>query len=202
MKIVNCPPAGEAGKLKIAKHSGFTLIEMLVVVFVIGIGLVGALSFFNINMNSQFEAKNELIAAGLAQEGVDLVINLKDYNQLNSSSGLKWYSNICKDAGHKCQSNKCQSIDFNSLGDHICYTSGNSERFVCLDSATKKYYQCSEGNLDKTVFTRTVDISACAGPADCGKDLDAAGNYMQVEVTVEWNGRTTTAIDNLYNNNY
>ena len=191
-------------KFKIQNSScGFTLIEMLVVVLVVGIGLVGALSFFNINLNSQFEAKNELIAAGLAQEGLDLVRNLKDYNQLNSSSGLKWYSNICKDVGHKCLSNKCQSIDFNSLGDHICYTAGNSERFVCLDSATKRYYQCNEDNPDKTIFTRELIISACDSTGDCTNNaLDTAGNYMKVEVIVTWNGRETKAIHTLYNNSY
>ena len=47
-------------KIKKSKK-GFTLIEILVTIFVLGIGLIGALSFFNINLNNQFEAKQELI---------------------------------------------------------------------------------------------------------------------------------------------
>ena len=186
-------------KLKIKNYrKGFTLIEMMVVVFVLGIGLIGALSFFNINLNNQFEAKNELIAAGLAQEGADLVRNIKDYNQLN---GNVWYYNICTD--NKC-GNKCRSIDLDSLSSHTC-EKGGGKSYVKLDSITKTYLQCTNGDSDKTIFTRTVDISACDN-SGCGgsRDLDTAGNYMKVTVTVKWNNdsRTTTAIDNLYSISY
>ena len=132
MKIVNC-------KLKIAKRKGFTLIEMLVVVFVLGIGLIGALSFFNINLNNQFEAKNELIAAGLVQEGADLVRNIRDYNLLN---GKAFDLNL---AG-------CSAIDFNSLSNHQCTGAGSA---VCID-ANSRYYQCGSGN---TVFLRRITVS-------------------------------------------
>lgn len=188
-------------------RKGFTLIEMMVVTFVLGIGLIGALSFFNINLNNQFEAKNEVIAANLAQEGVDLVRNLRDYNQLK---GNAWYENICKDfvsGKHKCITNKCWSIDFNSLTSHTCDTGpGKSTQYICLDD-TGRYYQCKSSDI-KTNFKREIDISAC-DPTDSNpnttcknKDLDTAGNYMKVIVTVGWNGRTTTATDILYNNSY
>lgn len=118
---------------------GFTLIEMLVVVFVVAVGLVGALSFFNINLNNQFEAKNELIAANLAQEGADLVRNIRDYNLLNGSA---WDANL----------SGCASIDFSSLASHQCSVSGSD---VCTD-ANSRYRQCADGNTD---FTRTVSVS-------------------------------------------
>ena len=70
---------------------------MLVVIFVLGVGLIGALSFFNINLNNQFEAKQELIAAGLAQEGADLVRNIVDYNYLNNKP--TWYNEIAEELG-------------------------------------------------------------------------------------------------------
>ena len=123
---------------KNSPQAAFTLIEMLVVVFVVGIGLVGALSFFNINLNNQFEAKNELIAAGLAQEGADLVRNIRDYNLLNSKA---WDFNL---AG-------CTKIDFYSLANHQCSNVGTA---VCVD-ANNRYYQCASGNA---VFTRSVSV--------------------------------------------
>jgi len=109
-----------------------------VTIFVLGIGLVGALSFFNININSQFEAKNELIAAGLAQEGADLVRNIRDYNLLNSKA---FDFNL---AG-------CAAIDFNSLSSHQCSGAGSD---VCTD-ANSRYYQCASGN---TNFARSISV--------------------------------------------
>jgi hypothetical protein len=149
---------------------------MLVVVFVLGIGLIGALSFFNINLNNQFEAKNELIAAGLAQEGADLVRNIKDYNQLNPPNA--WDLNLSA-----CNGN---AIDFNSLSSHTC----SSNVSVCMNS-NGQYCQCSASCNTSTNFTRTIGVSSV--------NLD---NSRTVTCTVTWNGRTTKSEDILYNNNY
>jgi len=155
---------------------GFTLIEMLVVIFVVGVGLVGALSFFNINLNNQFEVKNELIAAGLAQEGVELVKNIRDYNLLNPPKA--WDFNLGNGGS------SCTAIDFNSLSSHQCSNTGSA---ICTD-ANLRYYQCASGN---TVFSRTTTISA----------LNADGSRTAT-CTVSWNGRTTTAKDVLYKNSF
>jgi prepilin-type N-terminal cleavage/methylation domain-containing protein len=169
---------------KNSPQAAFTLIEMLVVVFVLGIGLIGALSFFNINLNNQFEAKNELIAAGLAQEGADLVRNIKDYNQLNSSSGLKWYDHLYNNTAN---TGLCSAVDFNSLSGHQCSNAGSD---VCVN-ASSRYYQCT----GTTNFKRTISVVKHG-------DLDVAGNYLEITCEVTWNGRTTTATDILYNNSY
>lgn len=159
-------------KLKIAKHNGFTLIEMLVVVFVLGVGLIGALSFFNINLNNQFEAKKELIAAGLAQEGADLVRNIRDYNLLN---GKAFDFNLAS----------CTAIDFNSLSNHQCVSNQN----ICMD-ANLRYCQCGASCSTSTGFTRTIAITA----------PDASSK--KVVCTVSWNGRTTQSVDYLYSNSF
>jgi prepilin-type N-terminal cleavage/methylation domain-containing protein len=152
---------------------GFTLIEMMVVVLVVGIGLIGALSFFSINLNNQFEAKQELIATGLAQEGAELVSNIRDYNLLN---GKVWDFNLGN------MGTSCTAIDYNSLSSHICSNVGAA---VCLD-ANGRYYQCANGD---TIFTRTILVSA--------PNTDTS---RTITCTVSWNGRTTQSVTYLYNN--
>jgi len=184
----------ENWKLEIAKRKGFTLIEMLVVVFVIGIGLIGAMSFFNINLNNQFEAKNELIAAGLAQEGLELVRNIRDYNIL---SGEKWYK-----LDLLGETILCQRIDYRSLDKswlwgiyfHKCLGPLISSDKVCLDNATRRYRQCSNSESANTDFKRSISITR-------NGDLDAGG-YLEVTCTVTWNNRTTVAKDILYANQF
>jgi len=157
---------------------------MLVVIVVISIGLVGALSFYNININNQFEARNELIAANLAQEGVELVRNIRDYNKLNPLISPKWYTNLFNNTSN---SNLCTAVDFNSLSSsHQCSNIGTG---VCVDG-NSRYYQCASGN---TSFTRTILIEKQG-------DLDATGSYLKITCTVAWNGRTTIAKDILFNN--
>ncbi len=151
---------------------GFTLIEMMVVVVVVSIGLIGALSFFSINLNNQFEAKQELIASGLAQEGAELVSNIRDYNKLN---GYAWDTNL----GYANTS--CTAIDFNAATSHQCSTGSG----VCLD-ANGRYYQCASGT---TGFTRTVAVS-----------VPNADTSRTVTCTVSWNGRTTQSVTYLYDN--
>jgi len=164
------------------KNRGFTLIEMMVVIFVVGIGLVGALSFFNINISNQSEAKNELIAAGLAQESVDLVRNVVDYNYLKGNS---WYKNLSNKNG---SSNSCKNIDVNSLASHDCGSSNNKNN-ICID-ANKRYYQCDDSTQ---TFTRTLDITG-VDINGSGVDLDL-GDCLNVSVAVSWNGRTTESKD-------
>jgi len=160
-------------------NSGFTLIEMLVVVVVLGIGLIGALSFFNINISNQFEAKNELIAASLAQEGADLVRNKIDYEKLK---GTSWSGILAVLKGPACA-----SIDYRSLDSHQCYTEeGVTSKKICFSSG--RYQQCPGGT--DTGMTRALTIS-----------LNGDGG-LAVRCDVTWNGRTTTANDIIYGNNY
>lgn len=167
------------------KDSGFTLIEMLVVVFVVGIGLVGTISFFNININSQFEVKNELVAAGLAQEGIDLVRNLRDSRNLN---GITW-EELTGQAPYASSANRltmCTRIDYLSLSGNprACNNGGSSS--ICLNGG--RYQQCPGGT--DTGMQRSLVITLNADKS------------LSVQCSVTWNGRTTTATDVLYNNSF
>lgn len=59
-------------------ESGFSLIEVMIAIFVLSLGLV-AISFLMVNnIKSSENSKNQIIASQLAQEGIELVRNMKD----------------------------------------------------------------------------------------------------------------------------
>jgi len=61
---------------------GFTLLEAIVAIFVITTGIVGVLSLVTQTISSSTFSKDKLIAAYLAQEGIEIVRNIRDTNWL------------------------------------------------------------------------------------------------------------------------
>lgn len=57
---------------------GFTLIEVIVSVVIISLVSVSAMSAISLNLSSATRIKNNLIAAYLAQEGLEVVRNIRD----------------------------------------------------------------------------------------------------------------------------
>ncbi|MDD5490071.1 MAG: prepilin-type N-terminal cleavage/methylation domain-containing protein [Candidatus Moranbacteria bacterium] len=187
LKSQNCPNCFAKRSRRVSNpkfREGFTLIELLITIFLISVGLIGVIAFFNSNLQSQFGAKNEIIAAGLAQEGTELVRNIVEYNFLNDVSG-KWYRGLCV-SGCKPDktSNLCRAIDYTSLKDHNC----ENKISLCFDGA--RYYECpNNGNASKTDFKRDIDIGGenvnGINESPNGINLDA-GDCLNVTATVGW----------------
>lgn len=59
-------------------NRGFTLIEVVVSVLIISLVSVSAMYALSLNLSSAVRIKNNLIAAYLAQEGLEVVRNLRD----------------------------------------------------------------------------------------------------------------------------
>jgi len=180
-------------KKRTFQEAGFTLIELLITIFLVSVGLVGVLAFFSSSLTSQFDAKNEVIAAGLAQEGTELVRNIVDYNYFNNVPG-KWYNGLCtRGCKPDKTSNLCKAVDFTSLNDHNC----ENRVSICFDGG--RYYECpNSGNAKETGFKRDVDIAGenvnGINELPDGIDLDA-GDCLNVVATVTWSGRTTKSTD-------
>lgn len=168
---------------------GFTLVELLITIFLISVGLIGVISFFNSSLQSQFDAKNEVIAAGLAQEATELVRNIVDNNFLNDSD---WYQSLYDDITN---TSSCKAIDRRSIVFdptypqyyHKCITANYP--FVCFNAGSSTYYQCNlnPNDPEKTIFFRSLAISGhdMDSPLN-GVDLSAEGDCLDVVATVGW----------------
>jgi Tfp pilus assembly protein PilV len=161
--------------LNVKMNKGFTLMEAIVAIFVITTGLVGVLSLVSQTISASTFSKDKLIAAYLAQEGIEIIRNIRDTNWVNNNS---WTNNISLNTSS-------YQLDYQSsqFPDPLC--SLGPGNYLKYDG---NFYNCSSGN--DTKFTRKITIT----------DF---GNYINVLVSVQWQEKgvqhKVEAQENLYN---
>ena len=74
----------EAGKLQ---NKGFTLLEIIIALFVVTIGMGGVFSVIQKSFEMMSLSASRLVAANLAQEGIEIMRNVRDTNWLK---GQDW----------------------------------------------------------------------------------------------------------------
>lgn len=67
-------------------NRGFTLIEVIVSVAIISLVSVSAMYAISLSLSSAVRIKNNLIAANLAQEGLEIVRNIRDNDRHSGSA--------------------------------------------------------------------------------------------------------------------
>ena len=67
-------------------QNGFSIVEIIVAIFIISMGLIGVLSLVVQNIQAQRISKNILIASQLAQEGLELTRVQRDNNWIDGES--------------------------------------------------------------------------------------------------------------------
>jgi len=121
---------------KKSKKRGFTLIELMMVVFIVSIGIAGVLNLIaKIFLHSRFTS-SKLTAIYLAQEGMEIVRNIRDTNWVE---GEKWDQGIV-------------SGDFEADWDDQSLSSYQG-RYLRIDGG---HYNYDSGQLTK--FKRKITI--------------------------------------------
>ena len=71
------------------KSQGFTLLEVIVAIFLITVGVGGSLALINQTLSAAQILPQKLIASYLAQEGIEIAKNIRDSNLLKIRQGLE-----------------------------------------------------------------------------------------------------------------
>lgn len=148
--------------MKKSKKNGFSIVEVMVSITILTIGLLGVSSLVIQNIKVQRINKNDLVASMLAQEGLELVRNLRDKNWLDQSNP-DWRAGINDDDDTFAIDYFLSSQDFNP--DYI------------NDSETKLYlkdgFYAHDPTGASTIFSRLISITDYA-------------DYMAASSTVRW----------------
>ncbi len=162
---------------------GFTLIETMVAVAIITVSLIGPMYALQQGLVNSYEARDKLIASGLAQEGVEFIHGIRDGNYLykiaNPGTTRDWlYGLDGSSSSTNCITpNKC-AVD--AYYNTIAFCTGTCPTLRQV-TTTGLYNQAATSGTNKaTKFVRTVEL------------FPVNDHEMQVRVTVEWATGTGT----------
>ncbi len=108
--------------MKFTKNKkGFSILEVIISAFVLSIGIVAVMGLISSSLKNSVDSRNQIIASELAQEGVELVRNVRDTNYVKGSATFaNFYLNlnlknctIDKDSGIYCNSNVDKTLYYN-----------------------------------------------------------------------------------------
>lgn len=119
-------------------QKGFSLLEVIIAMFIAAVGLVGILSLANMSLKGSSLSKNRVIASGLAQEGIEIIRDIRKSN----IEWDDWYSRI-SNGDYRVQYNSTDLISYSETplklnGSNLYqYDSGNNSRFYRKITLTK-----------------------------------------------------------------
>ncbi len=162
---------------KYKNKNGFTLVEALVAVAIFSIGTTAAVVSVIQTIKLSERVKTQVVAANLAQEGIEIVRNIRDSNW---KSSLSWDTNLPSGSG--CVQYNRYALDPNCFGGTVLLKfDGN--------------YYSHDGTGTDSIFTRQVSI------AYFDDDFSGSAERMLVTSTVTCvtGSCSITLQENLYN---
>ena len=135
---------------------GFTLIELLITITVITVGIVGAFVAIQQGISTVDYSRSRLTAAFLAQEGVEIIKNIRDTNLLQRS--VDWDEGI--DPGAAPEEYEVVYDDVNDAGVNLnaaaCSPNCDFSNLRFLTKTDNGFYDYSSPN--ETRYKRKVGI--------------------------------------------
>ena len=150
---------------------GFTLIETLIAITILTLSIVGPFQVVQSVLLSSYNARDQLIAAGLAQDGIEYIRMIRDsnylYNVRHGSGTVTWLSGLDGRYGPSCYQLAGPS------------QTGNGGYQCLIDSAA-----FGSGTDDGVVFTQGTSVLTCPAQGTCTPGflplyVDSDGVYNQ-----------------------
>lgn len=152
---------------------GFSMGEVLLSVFILGVTMVTVLQLFVVSLKNFADTQDSVIASMLAQEGIELVKNIRDNNWV---SGSNTYNNINATGMSSCALDvddvSCSSNSDNNVDCRFDHTA-DTNCSLYFNEDNGKYTRLMPGGK-KTKFKRGIKILAI-------------GNLRIIISKVNWN---------------
>lgn len=146
-------------------NKGFTILELVVTVALLSVGMVGLYLAFLPTLKNNYAVDSKLRAIYLAQEGIEIIKNIRDTNTLKM---IDWSSGLLA-----CQ-NGCQAdYKTGTLAETLANQLKPYDNNVFLKINQDGFYGYDEGQ--ETIFKRKIIITQAEN-----------GEALKVDVQVFW----------------
>jgi Tfp pilus assembly protein PilV len=129
----------------IKRKKSFSMLEAIMSVAIVSIGLVAALSLLSKSTRESMDSRDQVIAGMLAQEGVEIVRNIRDNNWVNSAPSGSFNSlsngNYYCDCFSSCSLGSSYQLNLNG-NNYYVHSAGTATRFfrkITLSGAATNY---------------------------------------------------------------
>ncbi len=149
-------------------NKGFTIIELIISIFILSIAIIGVYGAFSAMVILTSSTADRLTAAYLAQEGAEVIRNIRDNNWLLENT---WDEGLSACKGGGCE------VDYTTTGLFSNPVGAFGKNKLKKDTVSRFYnYETGE----ETNFIRKITI-------DCLPDNNCSTDYiMKVIVEVSW----------------
>lgn len=170
---------------KSTKKSGFTLLEVIVAIFILTVGVGGSFVLIQQTLSASLMVRSRLIAAYLAQEGIEIVRNIRDNNWLEQRESFEtppeplWNDGLdnCLPPTNCCEADcKTDMPPSKTPLTPVVGCSFNNLRYLNIDN--NGFYSYSGGA--QTKFKRKISIE------------QVEDNKIKVVVIVQWKEKNKT----------
>ncbi len=190
------------------RKRGFTLIETLVAVTIVTLATVGPLTVANSTLVATYNAREQLTASYLAQEGIEYVRAIRDNAYLDAysigGSPVAWNDLLTGNGALSLTACRNSYCTLDAIGTSFGYGSGRAIRTCAIPSSRSSCGALYDNNGEyytqqavgaQTVFTRTIRILNIPDTID----LDGAPYpEKQIESKVTWSTRGKTYSVTIY----
>ncbi len=168
-----------------SQKRGFTLIEALVAITVLLLSIVGPMAIAQTGIQNSIYAKDQIVAFYIAQEGIEIIRNIRDENALN---GRPWLTGIpIGTGGADCASASGCGIDIDNMNFIDCTASSGSACNIFYDedglsngSGNPRAIYSHDSNGAQTIYRRSIRIT------------NVSANEIVVDAVVAWQSRGAT----------
>jgi len=161
-------------KYKGKGNGGFTLIELVISLFILTVAIVGVYSSFSTIVVLTVDASSRLTAAYLAQEGIEIVRNIRDNNWIQ---GNNWNAGLLN-CEYGCEADYRTGTPSEVIPLRDYPTGGNK-----LKINSDNFYDYDLVDATDTKFKRKITIA------------DQGGNVLKVSVLVTWQEKEEEGCD-------
>ncbi|MCX6723320.1 MAG: prepilin-type N-terminal cleavage/methylation domain-containing protein [Candidatus Staskawiczbacteria bacterium] len=166
---------------------GFTLIELIISIFILSIAIVGIFTAFSIIVILTSDTVNQLTGTYLAQEGIEIVRNIRDTNwlKMDANVGAATGTYSWDDWLTGCEVAGCE-VDYTTTGSGstvVLHQTGDYLRINPITTGGNGFYNYTTGT--DTKFQRKIIITPI-------EDVDGKDDHiMKVKVEVSWDKKAT-----------